>query len=107
MVTRYISHPLIRKDMIEQRLYQLALTSSALKGSCLIVLPTGLGKTIVALMVIAARLHDLGGKVLILSPTKPLVEQHSNFFRQALPNCTVASFTGSIAANKRSEMWKD
>jgi len=107
MVTRYISHPLIRKDMIEQRLYQLALTSSALKGSCLIVLPTGLGKTIVALMVIAARLHDLGGKVLILSPTKPLVEQHSNFFRQALPNCTVATFTGSIAANKRSEMWKD
>ncbi|MEA1944099.1 MAG: DEAD/DEAH box helicase [Euryarchaeota archaeon] len=107
MVTRYISHPLIRKDMIEQRLYQLALTSSALKGSCLIVLPTGLGKTIVALMVIATRLHDLGGKVLILSPTKPLVEQHSNFFRQALPDCTVATFTGSIPAKKRSEMWKD
>ena len=106
-MSRYISHPLIRKDMIEQRLYQLSVTSSALKSSCLAVLPTGLGKTIVALMVIAARLNDLGGKVLILSPTKPLVEQHSDFFRQALPGCTVATFTGSIPPEKRAELWKD
>nr|QNO48452.1 ATP-dependent RNA helicase SrmB [Methanosarcinales archaeon ANME-2c ERB4] len=106
-MSRYISHPLIRKDMIEQRLYQLSVASSALKSSCLAVLPTGLGKTIVALMVIAARLNDLGGKVLILSPTKPLVEQHSDFFRQALPGCTVATFTGSIPPEKRAELWKD
>ena len=106
-MSRYISHPLIRKDMIEQRLYQLSVASSALKSSCLAVLPTGLGKTIVALMVIAARLNDLGGKVLILSPTKPLVEQHSDFFRQALPDCTVATFTGSIPPEKRAELWKD
>ncbi len=106
-MSRYISHPLIRKDMIEQRLYQLSVTSSALKSSCLAVLPTGLGKTIVALMVIAARLNDLGGKVMILSPTKPLVEQHSDFFRQALPGCTVATFTGSIPPEKRAELWKD
>jgi Fanconi anemia group M protein len=104
---RYISHPLIRKDMIEQRLYQLSVASSALKSSCLAVLPTGLGKTVVALMVIAARLNDLGGKVLILSPTKPLVEQHSDFFRQALPDCAVATFTGSIPPEKRAELWKD
>ncbi|PXF57967.1 MAG: Hef nuclease [Candidatus Methanogaster sp.] len=106
-MSKYISHPLIRKDMIEQRLYQLSVASSALKSSCLAVLPTGLGKTIVALMVIAARLNDLGGKVLILSPTKPLVEQHSDFFRQALPSCTVATFTGSILPEKRAELWKD
>ena len=106
-MSKYISHPLIRKDMIEQRLYQLSVASSALKSSCLAVLPTGLGKTIVALMVIAARLNDLGGKALILSPTKPLVEQHSDFFRQALPGCTVATFTGSIPPEKRTELWKD
>ncbi len=106
-MSRYISHPLIQKDMIEQRLYQLSVASSALKSSCLAVLPTGLGKTIVALMVIAARLNDLGGKVLVLSPTKPLVEQHSDFFRQSLPGCTVATFTGSIPPEKRAELWKD
>ena len=104
---RYISHPLIRKDTIEQRLYQLALASSALKESCLCVLPTGLGKTIVALMVIAARFNDHGGKALILSPTKPLVEQHSNFFGHVLPGCTVATFTGSIPPEKRAEIWKN
>lgn len=107
MMSKYISHPLIRKDMIEQRMYQLALASSALKDSCLVVLPTGLGKTIVALMAISARLNDLGGKALILSPTKPLVEQHSDFFRQVLVGCMVTSFTGSIPPEKRSEMWKD
>jgi Fanconi anemia group M protein len=106
-MSKYISHPLIRKDMIEQRLYQLSVASSALKSSCLAVLPTGLGKTIVALMVIAARLNYLGGKVLILSPTKPLVEQHSDFFRQALPSCTVATFTGSILPEKRAKLWED
>ncbi len=106
-MSRYISHPLIQKDMIEQRLYQLSVASSALRSSCLAVLPTGLGKTIVALMVIAARLNDLGGKVLVLSPTKPLVEQHSDFFRQSLPGCTVATFTGSIPPEKRAELWKD
>ena len=106
-IGRYISHPLIKKDLIEQRLYQLALTSSALKGSCLIVLPTGLGKTIVALMAIAARIGDIGGKALILSPTKPLVEQHSEFFRRALVGCTVTMFTGSVSSDKRSEMWKE
>ncbi|MEA1907746.1 MAG: DEAD/DEAH box helicase [Euryarchaeota archaeon] len=104
---RYISHPLIRKDTIEQRLYQLALASSALKESCLCVLPTGLGKTIVALMVIAARFTDHGGKALILSPTKPLVEQHSDFFGHALPGCAVATFTGSIHPEKRAEIWKN
>ena len=104
---RYISHPLIRKDTIEQRLYQLALASSALKESCLCVLPTGLGKTIVALMVIAARFTDHGGKALILSPTKPLVEQHSDFFGHALPGCAVATFTGSISPEKRAEIWKN
>jgi len=106
-MSRYIAHPMIRKDAIEQRLYQLALTSSALKGSCLIVLPTGLGKTIVALMVIVARLNEFGGKALILSPTKPLVEQHFNFFSHALPGCTVTMFTGSIPPTKRSEMWEN
>ena len=106
-MSRYIAHPMIQKDAIEQRLYQLALTSSALKGSCLIVLPTGLGKTIVALMVIVARLSEFGGKALILSPTKPLVEQHFNFFTHALPGCTVTMFTGSIPPKKRSEMWEN
>ena len=54
----YIKHPLIKPDTVEQRLYQLALAGEAIKKSSLIVLPTGLGKTIVALLVMVSRLPE-------------------------------------------------
>ncbi|MDP2846139.1 MAG: DEAD/DEAH box helicase, partial [Candidatus Methanoperedens sp.] len=73
----YINHPLIKPNTVEQRLYQLALAGEAIRKSTLVVLPTGLGKTIVALLVMVSRLPK--GKVLLLSPTKPLVEQHAAF----------------------------
>lgn len=107
--TDYFTHPLIETDTIEQRLYQLNLAAAALKQSTLVVLPTGLGKTIVAMIVIANRLHSTGGKAIILSPTKPLVEQHASFlkkFMTLLPDDIVV-FTGSIPPEKRMELWKD
>lgn len=52
----FIKHPLIKSDTVEQRLYQLSLAGEAIKKSSLIVLPTGLGKTIVALLVMVSRL---------------------------------------------------
>ena len=103
----YIRHSLIKKDTVEQRLYQLDLAGRSLAASTLVVLPTGLGKTIVALLVIASRLEKAGGKVLILSPTKPLVEQHASFLRKVLtlPEEQVLTFTGSISPSKRSGLW--
>jgi len=100
-----IKHPLIKPDTVEQRLYQLALAGEAIKRSSLIVLPTGLGKTIVALLVMVSRLPK--GKVLLLSPTKPLVEQHSTFFKEVLniPPENVVLFTGNTPPDKRENMW--
>lgn len=105
----YISHPLIKFRTIEQRMYQLNLTSIALKHSTLAVLPTGLGKTIIALLVIAQRLLETQGKAVILSPTKPLVEQHASFLKNVmnLPPEEIAVFTGSIPPDKRALLWKD
>lgn len=105
---QYINHPLIKPDTVEQRLYQLDLTSRALSSPTLVVLPTGLGKTIVALLVIASRLEKAGGKALILSPTKPLVEQHADFFRKVMniPEDEILTFTGSIPPAQREELWK-
>lgn len=102
-----MKHPLIKPDTVEQRLYQLNLAGKALEGSSLVVLPTGLGKTIIALFVIASRLQRFGGKALILSPTKPLVEQHAAFFKKvmALPEEEVLAFTGSIAPAEREKLW--
>ncbi|MBU4075456.1 MAG: DEAD/DEAH box helicase, partial [Euryarchaeota archaeon] len=103
---QYINHTLLKPDTVEQRLYQLSLAGEALKRSTLIVLPTGLGKTVVALLVMVARLTK--GKVMILSPTKPLVEQHAAFFRNALtiPPEEVVLFTGSTPPGKRALMWE-
>jgi len=103
---QYINHPLIKQNRVEQRLYQLSLTGEALKKSTLIVLPTGLGKTIIALLVMVSRLPK--GKVLLLSPTKPLVEQHAAFLKNVLnilPE-TIVLFTGSTSPKKRASMWE-
>ncbi|MGZ4853440.1 MAG: DEAD/DEAH box helicase, partial [Halobacteriota archaeon] len=88
----------------EARAYQLALAESATRASTMIVLPTGLGKTIVALLVIAKRLEN-DGRVLFLAPTKPLVEQHAAFLRSHLLAET-AIFTGEIPPDKRRDLWK-
>jgi Fanconi anemia group M protein len=102
-----MKHPLIKPDTVEQRLYQLNLAGKALEGSSLVVLPTGLGKTIIALFVIASRLQRFGGKALILSPTKPLVDQHAAFFKKVmtLPEEKILAFTGSIAPAERERLW--
>lgn len=104
----YLEHVLIKPNSIEKRLYQLAIAATALQKSTLVVLPTGLGKTIIALLVIASRLKDFpDGKALVLSPTKPLVEQHAQFLKKLLlvkPE-EIAIFTGEVSAEKRKELW--
>jgi ERCC4-related helicase/ERCC4-type nuclease len=107
--TEFITHPLIKPNTIEQRLFQLNLAGMALKQSTLVVLPTGLGKTIVAMLVIAGRFTQKSGKALILSPTKPLVEQHAAFLKNSmnLPPEDIVVFTGSIPPTKRTALWND
>lgn len=106
---QYIKHPLILENAVEQRLYQLNIVSGCTTKNSLVVLPTSLGKTVVALLVMVMRLEKAGGKVLLLSPTKPLVEQHFDFFSRVmkLPEGKVKAFTGSISPEKRKEMWQD
>jgi len=105
-MTSYLKHPLLREKAVERRMFQLELASSALQRSTLVVLPTGLGKTVVALMVLLARLDR--GKVLFLAPTKPLVEQHASFLKNVLADSSiVVSFTGEILPERRKEMWEE
>jgi ERCC4-related helicase len=68
---------------IEAREYQRAIANSALQANTLVVLPTGLGKTIVALLVASDRLSKYpDSKIVILAPTRPLVLQHAGFFEE-------------------------
>ena len=108
-----ITHPYIRKDRLESREYQLSVAMRALDGNTMVVLPTGLGKTAVALIVAASRLYNEGGKVLMMAPTKPLVEQHLRFFEKflVLPSDGSAPprsvlFTGDTPPEERAREWE-
>jgi ERCC4-related helicase len=110
---KFISHPLIKPDAIESREYQLSIAMQALDANTMVILPTGLGKTAVALLVAASRLYNEGGRVLMLAPTKPLVEQHLRFFERFLlaksPTGSEYSpfvmFTGEAPPLERTEEW--
>nr|WP_236609714.1 DEAD/DEAH box helicase [Archaeoglobus sulfaticallidus] len=103
----YISHPLIREKAIERRAYQVSISATALLRNTLVVLPTGLGKTVIALYVIASRLLNYGGKALFLAPTKPLVEQHAEFLRKNLKIDAdeIITLSGEIGPEKRAELY--
>jgi Fanconi anemia group M protein len=104
-MSSFLEHPLLKPQTVDKRLFQLDLAANALKASSLIVVPTGLGKTVIALMVLLARLDK--GKVLFLAPTKPLVEQHATFLRRVLKDeDTVAMMTGEIMPEKRVVSWE-
>ena len=107
-MANFINHPLLRKDKVESRIYQKVLAANALKkGNTMIVAPTALGKTIVAVLVAADRLNNLkGSKVLVLAPSKPLTIQHEDSFREFL-NVPVCSITGSIKPEEREKRWNE
>jgi ERCC4-related helicase len=98
----------IREGKIGERLYQRNIAAAAGEISTLVVLPTGLGKTVIALLVIDNVLSRSAGKILFMAPTKPLVEQHFNFLREklTLAEGDIALMTGEIPASVRSELWK-
>jgi Fanconi anemia group M protein len=104
----YINHPLLKKDAIESRLYQQVLAGDVLKkGNTMVVAPTALGKTIVAILVAADRLYKVkNSKVLVLAPSKPLAIQHEASFREFLTlPCT--SITGAVKTDERVKRWEE
>lgn len=102
---KYIKRENIPENKIEERAYQVNIAEHALKGNTLVVLPTGLGKTAVALLAAAERIKF--GKILMLAPTKPLVEQHYQYFKSNLtiPEDEIVMFTGTTPHPKRTALW--
>jgi len=91
------------------RLYQETIMASCAKGNCLVILPTGLGKTKTAILAAAHRLTSFPkSKILFLTVTKPLAEQIYNEIKECLDidENSIALFTGSVSPNKREELWK-
>jgi ERCC4-related helicase len=104
----YIQHEYIKPNFLERREYQYNIARSANNTSTLVVLPTGMGKTIIALLIIAHELQKNNNNILFLSPTKPLVNQHAQSLNDALSlTDAVAVFTGEVPPEKRVELWKN
>jgi len=105
----FLTHPLIKPDTVELRKYQEAIIATSANKNTIVVLPTGLGKTLIAVIVAAHRLDKFNGsKVLFLAPTKPLAVQHAATFRQILnlKDEEICVFTSATPTNKRNDLWE-
>jgi ERCC4-related helicase len=103
---KYVSFPYVKKNIVEKRLYQELLTAKAIDTSILVVAPTGLGKTIVAVLLIG-HTYNPNKSILFLAPTKPLVLQHISSLKKLLdiPEEKIIILTGQIPSQKRKEIY--
>jgi Fanconi anemia group M protein len=104
----YVVHPMVREGVVEDREYQRRIVERALEANTLVVLPTALGKTVIAELVAAELLHRYPGcRVLMMAPTKPLALQHRESILRhlKLEREEVATVTGEMP--DRSVIWDD
>lgn len=95
---------------ITPRKYQEEILESCKNSSCLVILPTGIGKTLIALMLAIEKMKKFPeNKILFLAPTRPLAQQHLNYFKKHLPElyATMELFTGKTIAEKREKLWQN
>ena len=93
---------------LEAREYQKRIAEVATTTNTLVVLPTGLGKTIIAILVAAEMLQrHPDSKVVVLAPTRPLVLQHLRAFgtQLNLPKGSMAALTGTVDPGDRELLW--
>ena len=102
-----VIHPFL-KDGVEARAYQIRALKNALSSSCLMVMPTGFGKTAVEWMVMAEFLRQHDKKIILIAPTTGLVAQQQRMARDMInidPE-HILRYTGETAPEKRHEIWR-
>jgi len=106
--TEWVNHPLLKSGALERREYQIELFNLCLEEDLLIVLPTGLGKTAVALLLIAEMLYrHPDKKCVLLAPTRVLASQHQAFLSKMLNlgEGDVSVVTGEMKLKDRAAAW--
>ncbi|XP_064098782.1 Fanconi anemia group M protein homolog isoform X2 [Macrobrachium nipponense] len=92
------------------RQYQYAIVEQALYKNTLVSLPTGLGKTFIAAVVMYNFYRWYPRcKVVFMAPTKPLVAQQVEacFNVVGIPQEDISQMTGSMAPDARIQEWKE
>jgi Fanconi anemia group M protein len=93
----------------KSRLYQELIAETAIKKNTICILPTGLGKTYIAILVAAYRLEkNPGTKILMMAPTRPLVNQHFKTFKKYLiaKKDEFVALTGKIQQGDRKVFYQ-
>lgn len=101
---------LLKKGVFEARQYQLNIADIAKEKNTLVVLPTGMGKTLIAVLVAITRLQRYpGSKALVTSPTRPLNAQHKKSFEKFtnIEQERIVLITGKIKPEDRTQLYKD
>lgn len=93
-----------------QRDYQFNIVQRALYDNVLVALPTGLGKTFIAAVVILNFFHWYPkGKIVFVAPTRPLVAQQQVACHGicGLPWDVACEMTGNTAKSRRGDEWEE
>ncbi|KDP34815.1 hypothetical protein JCGZ_11177 [Jatropha curcas] len=89
--------------------YQLAMTKTALFSNTLVALPTGLGKTLIAAVVMYNYFRWFPyGKIVFAAPSRPLVMQQIEACHNivGIPQEWTIDMTGQLSPTKRACFWK-
>ncbi|TFK76864.1 P-loop containing nucleoside triphosphate hydrolase protein [Pluteus cervinus] len=93
-----------------KRDYQFNIARRCLFDNTIVALPTGLGKTFIAgvVMLNFYRWYPQG-KVVFVAPTKPLVAQQIDACHQTcgIPGCDAIELTGAVNKSLRHNAWRD
>jgi len=101
----------LKVQKIEYRKYQISIAQKCVAKNSLVVLPTGLGKTIIGVYVAAKTLESYpsDSKIIVLAPTRPLINQHYESFKNLLTispeKFTV--LTGRVSPENRANLFKE
>ena len=91
------------------REYQLQIVEKALFRNTLVCLPTGLGKTFIAAVVMYNFYRWFPtGKLVFMAPTKPLVAQQVDGCHRftGISRSQVAELTGAVSTDRRPAIWR-
>jgi len=106
----FVEQRFVKPNTIEAREYQTELAKRIGEGrNSLVVAPTALGKTVIAVLVAAQALgKNENAKILFLAPTKPLCMQHQKTMQKLMdiPEDGIILLTGSVASKKRAAQWQ-
>lgn len=99
----------LNRNKLKFREYQKRIAQQCILKNSLVVLPTGLGKTIIALYVAIQTLQKYveDSKIIVLAPTRPLLNQHFQVFLKnlSIPEEKFEILTGKVLPDKRTELF--